>query len=410
MQPKWQSLGPLATGWYTIVGDSANVLHALAIGTGYSFQERSLAPGGSWTAWQNLGGKYRGTPACYQLQKHFSALRRPNSAQMARIIFDGQAWQPATTLSQALPSTPSIISVQPGTQEMYFVSGGNLMHMRGSGNMWSTPEDLGPDAQGADDVKNDIFGPTVQCVSLRFAVRCYALRRDGHIWQRESILDIGQIAAFAVSPNVITQGQSQPATLAWSVANCPVPGCTFAISSAPVGSTNSPTGLLQPSIPSGTTPVNPTVSTKYYLSANDGYQAKTASTTLTVDPPTSPPPTNPGMPPTQGVSQVQFWNCLSNSDTASIYAGASGSGTLMNVANIGNQYNDTSCGPGYSAPGYVLTFPPGIATEYVLTDNALNDACTQDPKPYTLGPCIVVGPWQAFGQSNGVIVQVNASN
>jgi hypothetical protein len=31
VQSKWQSLGPLATGWYTIVADSANVLHALAV-------------------------------------------------------------------------------------------------------------------------------------------------------------------------------------------------------------------------------------------------------------------------------------------------------------------------------------------------------------------------------------------
>ena len=394
VHPAWQSLGPLPTGWYTIVADSTNVLHALAIGAGYVLQERSLPPGGSWTAWQTLGGKYRGAPGCYQYGVTLQCYAPSYAGQMARIIYDGKTWQPATTLSPSLPSTPSFVSAQVGTQEMFYVSGGHLMHSTGAGNMWST----------AADLSGEIFGPSAQCISLRsgFALRCYALFTDGHIWQREWIRDVGQIVGFSVSPTVITQGKG-PATLGWSVAQCPVPGCIFTISSAPVGSTSSPTGLLSPSIPSGTTKVEPSVSTKYWLSANDGYESKTATTVLTVDPAQAPPPP-PSTPQTGGVAAVELWNCLDNQDAASVWAGPVGS--LTKVASIPNQWDDTGCATIGSQPGFVLTFPPGVLYEYVITDPS-RDGCTEDSP--TNGPCIVTNPWEGLGQSNGAVAYVTIS-
>lgn len=392
VHPAWQSLGPLPTGWYTIVADSTDVLHALAIGAGYVLQERSMPPGGSWTAWQNLGGKYRGAPGCYQYGVTLQCYAPTYAGQMARIIYDGKTWQAATTLSPSLPSTPSFVSAQVGTQEMFYVSGGHLMESTGAGNTWNAAEDL----------SGEIFGPSAQCVSLRFgfALRCYALFTNGHIWQREWIRDVGQIAGFSVSPTVITQGKG-PAVLEWSVANCPVPGCIFNISSAPVGSTNSPTGLSTPPMPSGTMKVDPSVSTKYWLSANDGYEAKTATTVLTVVAPQAPPPPQPSTPQTVGVAAVRLWNCVENGDAVSVWAGPVNS--LTKVGSIPNQWDETGCATIGSQPGFVLTFTPAILAEYVITDPSL-DGCTEDLP--TNGPCIVTNPWEALGQANGAVINV----
>jgi hypothetical protein len=392
VHPAWQSLGPLPTGWYTIVADSINVLHALAIGAGYALQERSMPPGGNWTAWQNLGGKYRGAPGCYQYNVTLQCYAPTYAGQMARIVYDGRNWQAATTLSQSLPATPSFVSVQVGRQEMFYVSGGHLMHSTGSGNTWNAAQDL----------SGEIFGPSAQCVALRFgfAMRCYALFTNGHILQREWIGNVGQIASFSVSPTVITQGQS-PAMLEWSVANCPVPGCIFNISSAPVGSPNSPTGLSTPSTPSGSMKVDPSVSTKYWLSANDGYEAQIATTVLTVVAPQAPPPPPSSTPQTIGVAAVRLWNCVENGDAVSVWAGPVNS--LTKVGSIANQWDDTGCATIGSQPGFVLTFAPAILAEYVITDPSLS-GCTEDLP--TNGPCIVTNPWEGLGQANGAVINV----
>jgi hypothetical protein len=274
---------------------------------------------------------------------------------------------------------------------MFYVSGGHLMNSTGSGNTWSSAVDLG----------GDIFGPSAQCVSLRygFALRCYALFTNGHIWQRERIKTVGQIVGFSVSPTVITQGKGS-ATLEWSIANCPVPGCTFTISSAPVGSTNSPTVLVSSPGPSGTTPVAPNVSTKYWISLNDSYESQSATTVLAVVTPQAPSPP-PGSPQTVGVSAVRMWNCVENGDAVSVWAGPVNS--LSKVGSIPNQWDDTGCATIGSQPGFSLMFTPGVLAEYVITDPSL-DGCTEDSP--TSGPCLVTNPWEALGQANGPVINV----
>lgn len=393
LNPRWTSLGNVATTWLTVMEDSAYVLHALAIGNDYQLQERSFRQG-VWSDWQVLGGRYRGAPGCYSDGQRLQCYAPTYEGRMASIVYDGTTWLPATITDDLLESTPSLVTWKPGQQDMFFVAEGHLMHRIGSDLSWSVPEDLG----------GDIADREIQCFAIVYAMRCYARFSDGHLWSRLWIADAGNILGFTAEPNAIRDDGSQSSTLRWSTSDCRLPHCRLLIDAKEATSSDSPSGFADGLPPSGSLSVAPRTSMQYTLVLRYPWLIKTQATLLSVTKAPAPVP-QPPPSPNVGASALEFWNCHgdeSHGETLTVWILESGGG-WNNKGDLDSQWQGSSCGSSVSGPGLSLTLSPGVWTSLVVTDASAPGCAANQPDE---GACIVV-TGSYFGNDSGPVRSLN---
>ena len=391
--PAWVSLGLVgAATKVSLARDAKNLLHIFAVFKDSTLQERTYVSGQPVSNWKVIPGKFSAPPGCMKHAGTLQCYAPSDGGRMVRLVFDGSSWQAPVTLVHDLSATPSMVKWDTGRSDMFYASGSHLMHTWGDANTWVQSEDLGGHI--------DSSASSVQCFSFIMAMRCYALFSDGHIWEKFWLRPAGTVLSFTSDQYNVQQGGST--VLRWSVVDCPPGQCIYRILSKPASSAN-PASILKDGLPSsGSLPIWPTFepAAHYVFTASTmyGYHVREFDITVTPKPdPTTPPPQLPGY------SQVQIWNCRSDSPTVNVWASVNGGAAELKGSVAFQGADDGACGQPISSPGYVLPITDGRLTTITYT-NPQRPGCDIDSP--TEGACVVGITPYVLGQTGGAAATV----